>query len=245
MNTKIRDTTHSKFQRVFNNHTVRFVLLLLFLVFCFVIGKQTHLEVERYRVFLSQFPLIVSGIIFVALYAFLTFFIWFGAKDVLRIVCAIVFGSVISTLYVWMGEQVNAYFLFNLSRHFGRDFIVEKFKLKSQQIKTTQKDSSFLGVLALRLNPLVPFRFMDLSAGLTRISFSKYFWIIFLATPVRIFGFQYILAEVGESIFKRPQDMMDYLTNNPVVIIYSMIYLGVLIVLSITAVVARKWRKAI
>ena len=63
------------------------------------------------------------------LYVVLTFFIWFGPKDVFRIASGVIFGAEISTIYITIAETVNAILLFMLSRIFGREYIEKKFKL--------------------------------------------------------------------------------------------------------------------
>ena len=182
----------------------------------------------------------MSGTIFVCLYVAITTFVWFGPKDVFRILGAILFGPLVSTIFVFIAEMFNAFILFSLSRRLGRKFIEQKFKLKSKQLDNTSQASGFLGILALRINPIIPFRIQDLGAGLSSASFNKYLIAIAIASPIRIFWLQYILAGVGQNIFKDLSSVVNFLMDNPVIIVYSQIYFLIIIILSVIALVVRK-----
>jgi len=221
----------------------KFLIFLLILTLCFILGRFIQPDLEYYRNLLSQYPLAISGILFVCLYVFVTFFIWFGAKDVFRIASAVLFGPYISTLFVWLGETLNAAILFQLSRKLGRDFVVEKFRLDARELHHFQADSDFLGIIAIRINPLIPFRFMDLGFGLSKMAFRKYLVAIIIASPFRILWLQYILSGIGESIFQNPALVLNYLVENPRVMLYSYVYFLLVIVLTIVAVVFKFLRK--
>lgn len=203
---------------------------------------MTSLDFESLRSLLLSVPFILSGVIYVVLYVVLTFFVWFGAKDVFRILGAVFFGGYLSTILVWAAESVNAGILFMLSRKLGQDFIQSKFKVKTGQIDRIKKNASYCGVLAVRLNPLIPFRFMDLGYGLTQISLRKYLLIVMLASIPRIFWLQYILEGVGIQFLENPMMVMPFFVNNPVLIKYSMYYLGLVLIITIVAIVLRKWK---
>lgn len=77
----------------------------------------------------------------------------------------------------------------------------------------------------MRIAPLAPFRFLDISAGLTRISFREYFLVSAVGSPVRIFWLQFILAAVGVGIFQDINSVMGYFLANKTVFVFSLIYL--------------------
>lgn len=156
---------------------------------------------------------------------------------------AILFGPVVSTIFVWLAEMGNAFALFYLSRNLGREFVEQKFKLKSQQLDRVKEDSTYFGIFTLRINPLIPFRFMDLGAGLTSITFRKYFNGILLASLLRIFWLQSILAGIGTSIFQDIETARKFLMDNPIIVIYSALYFLVVIVFTIIALVAKFVRR--
>ena len=82
----------------------------------------------------------------------------------------------------------------------------------------------FWGVFVLRIVPLVPYRFLDIAAGLTGINYSQYILAVFLGSPVRIFWLQSILAVLGENVFKNPRRIIDYFNAHPTVLAFSLIY---------------------
>jgi uncharacterized membrane protein YdjX (TVP38/TMEM64 family) len=206
---------------------------------------------------LSQFPLALSALIFICLYVGLTTLIWFGPKDILRITSAILFGAYISTIFVSIAELCNAVILFKLSRKLGREFVIEKFKLKPKAVDKMQQNTSILGTMALRINPFVPFRLQDIGAGLSGMDFVSYIVGVAVVSPLRIFWLQYILADLGENVamlfyakvnFRKllmQQDsvlhilknhpFVQYLMDKPFILQYSCYYFMLVLVLSALA----------
>ena len=221
------------------NRTLKFILFIIVIIVCWGIGRYYDFDLEYFQEFFSQFPVVLSGLIYVPLYIVLTFFVWVGPKDIFRVLGALLFGPYISTLFVWIAELGNAFVLFHFSRKLGREFIEKKFNLKPSRLDHVKENSSYFGVLTLRINPLVPFRFMDLGAGLTSITFKKYFNGILIASLVRIFWLQSILAGVGIAMFKDLNALQEFLLNNPTVIIYSALYFLVVIICTIIALVMK------
>ncbi|MCK5180636.1 MAG: TVP38/TMEM64 family protein [Candidatus Omnitrophica bacterium] len=226
-----------------NSRGLKFILFLIILTVCWYLGRVFDVDVAYYQGILARYPLALSGLIFVALYVVTTTFIWFGPKDVLRISSAILFGVYVSTVFVWVGEMINSAIMFYLSRVLGREYVQQRFRVKAGELDKMKDDSSFLGVAAWRINPLIPFRLMDLGYGLTRISFKKYFCAIVIISFFRILWLQFILAGIGTSLFQDISAMLDYFLANPVVVRYSGIYFLVVIALTIMAVAARALRK--
>ncbi len=204
-------------------HDFRFILYLV-LVFCFVIlSRYFHFEQETFLNYLKGFPLLVSAVIFVLLYVGLTFLVWFGPKDVLRVVAAFLYGPYLSTVIVWFGEMGNACVMFSLSRHFGRDFIAAKLPHKMQQIDRAIAERSFWSIFFLRFFPIVPFRFQDLGFGLTRISLRRYLTIAAIGSPLRIFVIQFFIA-LGMDTILNPAKLSLYLQENPSIFAFVMVY---------------------
>ncbi len=182
---------------------LKFFLLIVLLFVCWLIGRYIPFDIEFYKQFLAQYPLALSGLIFVVAYVIMTFFVWFS-KDLFRLAAAILFGAYWSTLFVWIAEMINLVILFHISRNLGREFVEQKFKLKP--VVTADDGHYFWRVFALRIVPIIAFKFLDLGFGLTKISFRKYF-ISLIASPLRIFWVQFILAGVGDALFKDPLAM--------------------------------------
>ncbi|MCK4882926.1 MAG: TVP38/TMEM64 family protein, partial [Candidatus Omnitrophica bacterium] len=198
-----------------NNKVLKFILFLIVLAVCWYLGRVFDVDVAYYQGILARYPLALSGLIFVVLYVVTTTFIWFGPKDVLRISSAILFGAYVSTVFVWVGEMINSAIMFYLSRVLGREYVQQRFRVKAGELDKMKDDSSFLGVAAWRINPLIPFRLMDLGYGLTRISFKKYFCAIVIISFFRILWLQFILAGIGTSLFQDISAMLDYFLANP------------------------------
>jgi uncharacterized membrane protein YdjX (TVP38/TMEM64 family) len=230
---------HKRF--LFSN-TFKFLLFLAFLIICLALGRQFAFDIEQLKDFIARFPLIVSGGIFVGLYVGLTSLIWVGPKDVLRIAVALVFGASWSTLFVWIGEMGNLAVMFNLSRRLGRGFIKEKFKVREEDAQRVKAHTNVLGIAALRINPLFPFRALDLSYGLSAVPFKRYFLTALLVSPLRIFWLQAILAGAGTAFLKSPDALIGYLIDHPAVMYYSFGYFALIAVVSGVAI-AGKWKR--
>jgi len=213
---------------------IKFSIFILIILLLIMLGKHFKFEPETLKIYLSRYPLILSGIIFVILYVVVTFFVWLS-KDIFRVVSAILFGANISSLLVWIAEVINAYILFHFSRIMGKEFVEKKiFKEKFSYYKELlEKRSSFFGLFILRATPLVPFRFMDMFMGLSPISFRYYLLVVLLGSPLRIYWLQFILTSLGMAVFKEPQKLIDYLANNKIIFIISLIYVILVIILGV------------
>lgn len=226
-----------------NRSLLKFLLFVLVLVACWYVGQQMGFNFEQYEDLLLGYPLFISGPIFIGTYIVTTFFIMFGPKDVLRISSAILFGPLISTIFVTVAEIGNACLLFGLSRTLGREWVAKKFGKKDKSIYDVERDISLMSVLALRVNPLVPFRWMDLGFGLTRISFVKYFLAVLIGTAPRVYWLQMIIHGVGKNIFKDYKAIYNYLLDHPYMIRMSVIYFGMVVVITLAALFSRFIRK--
>ena len=204
--------------------TSKFLILIVMLVLVFVLGRYFHIDLERTESFLRKFPLAFSGIIFVCLYVVVTFFFWLS-KDIFKLVSAFLFGAYISTLLIFIAEAINATVLFSLSRFLGRQFVQGRLGRSRSGLDRKLAATNFLWLFLFRATPLIPFRFLDLAAGLTDISFRRYMAAVAVGSPLRIFWVQYVLAGAGRGIFKNPQALVDYLSLNKAAFAFSFIYL--------------------
>jgi len=227
----------------YKNNTFKFVLLIVLVIACGFLGKLFNIDVQYFRELLARSSIVLSFFIFVFLYVFLTFFVWFGPKDVLRVGAAVLFGAYISTFFVVMAELINAVILFQLSRKLGRDYIVKKFRLKEKDMDKIKDDSSIVGAFALRINLLVPLRFIDLGYGLTKMPVLKYIIAGIFSTPIRIFIQQYIFAAVGDAIYKDPAYVVKYLQGNKFIFLICFSYVSLLIIVSIIALIKKFAKK--
>lgn len=184
----------------FSEPRTQFSLLVLVLVILVGVGLLFDFDEAAWVEYFRQLPLPLAGIIFIGTYVGLTLVAWF-AKDLLRIVAALVFGPYWSTLLIWMGELANAFIFFHMSRRLGRAYIAEKFHLKETTLDNLGRKGGAWHVFLVRSLPLIPFRFSDLGYGLTSVSFRKYLLVSAFALPVRIFWIQFILSALGRGVF--------------------------------------------
>lgn len=201
----------------------RFLILIIAIALIWYLGKFFRIDTQAVEDYLRKFPLVLGAVIFIGLYVVITFFIWLS-KDIFKIVSAVIFGPVLSALFIWISEIINAFILFHLARLLGRSFVEKTIGGGSGNLDEKIAKASLFWLFLMRGAPLIPFRFLDLACGLTRISFKRYLIAVIFASPVRIFWLQYILAGVGRAALSRPQALMDYLTQNRGVYIFSFAY---------------------
>jgi uncharacterized membrane protein YdjX (TVP38/TMEM64 family) len=214
----------------------QFWILVLILIGLLLAGSFFHFDDTRWTEFFGKISFPVAGVLFVAAYIGITFFVWF-AKDLLRIAGAVAFGPFWSTLFIWIAELVNAAIFFHLSRRLGRAYVEEKFNLKRGQLDRAGRSGGIWHIFLLRTLPVIPFRILDLAYGLSPVPFRRYLIVSAVAMPVRIFWVQFIAAALGSSIFNIAKAMA-YFQQNIVVLELSFLYL----IFSIAAVIFLRMR---
>ncbi len=207
----------------FSDSTLRFILFLVFIALCWLLGRFFHIDEESVKSWLLKFPLSLSGLIFVVLYVVLTFFIWLS-KDLLRIAGAYVFGAYWSTVFIWLAESVNAVILFYLSRALGRTFVETRLKGKYTHLDERLGTLTFADLFFLRAVVLIPFRFLDLACGLTKIPFKVYLAAVVLGSPIRIFFTQFFWVTLGSALFKDMDASTKYFGDHPPVALVVLVY---------------------
>jgi uncharacterized membrane protein YdjX (TVP38/TMEM64 family) len=207
------------------SNLVKFSIFIVFILLFLCLGKFFSFDKDVTTGFLSGFSPALSGIIFIILYVVITFLVWLGPKDIFRIAAAIIYGAVWSTVLVFIGEMINVVVLFHLSRKLGRGFVELKLRGGMRRVDQAIADSSFWAIFFMRFFPIIPFRFLDLGFGLTKISLKKYFLISFLASPLRIFILQLILS-LGADILTDPGRLSQYLIEHPRLFAFCFIYVA-------------------
>ena len=237
-------------QKLFFTPTVRFLLLIGFLIGLWFLGQTLNIDLDHVHAWLAQYPLWLSGLLYIIIYVGVTTLLWFGTIDFFRITGALLFGPYVSAALVYIAEICNASILFMVSRKLGREFVVQKFKLKSQDLQYAKSNTGFRWALALRMNLLVPYRFMDIGFGLTKVFFTKYFLAIVLGSPARILLVQLFIAGIGDVLFKKnvtPQELFNvlssYFPSHPGVLIFGLLNFLAVIILTIIALVMSMLRK--
>jgi uncharacterized membrane protein YdjX (TVP38/TMEM64 family) len=216
--------------RRFSNPTIKFIIFIILAIVFLSLGKIFSFDTEPYRDYLSQFPLLLSGAIFIVLYCSLSFIIWIGPKDIFKIVGVAIYGPYLSTFLIWIAEMGNLLFLFSLSRRLGRAFVENKLKGRMHRVDQAIAETSYWWIIFLRSTPIVPFRFQDLGFGLTKISLRKYFTISALASPPRIFFLQFFLS-LGLETIEDPRRLTAYLEAHPKIFLITFVYLLISLIL--------------
>ena len=199
---------------------------MILLVFLFLaLSRFVHFDQQTFQTYLQGFSLFWAGLVFIVLYVGLTFLVWVGPKDVLRVVGALLFGPYISTLIVWVGEMGNACVMFSFSRHFGRGYVAERMPGNMRRLDEVIAEKSVWSIFFLKFFPVVPFRFLDLAFGLTRISLKKYLLISAVASPLRIFVIQFFIA-LGVDTVLNPAKLSAYLQEHPTIFSAVGLYLA-------------------
>lgn len=234
------DPTENNFMTDAKNYKkTKFIIFIAAIVLFIVIGRHFPIDMDKLERSLAHLPFLAAGAIFVTLYVVVTFFIWLS-KDIFRIAAALLFGPLLSSLLVFIAELINAVVLFNFSRFLGRGFVEESLKSRAKDLDERLARANFLWLFLFRVTPFIPFRFLDLGAGLTKMSCGRYLAAVILGSPLRIYWLQYILAALGRSVFN-PEVIINYLVLNKPAFIFSLSYL--LLVILVFLKLRRKTNK--
>lgn len=207
---------------------IEFIILFVVLALIWYAGRNINIDTRPIEESLRNFPLAASGIIYIILYIIVTFFLFFS-KDVFWVAGAVIFGPLWSTVFICLAEFGNAFILFNLARKLGRGYVEKNTSDKYKNLDEKLGRISLLWLIIFRAAPLIPYRFMDLAAGLTRIDFRKYLAGAVIGTPVKTFWQQYILWGVGLAVLKDPTALAHYFMENRVMHILSLFYAGLVV----------------
>lgn len=214
-----------------HKHEIEFLLFVLIIFLIWWLGKHYNIDVSSFQKPLERIPVFYSGLIYVVLYVTVTLFLFFS-KDVFWLMGAVLFGPALSTLFICIAEVINAFILFYLARRLGRAFIEKSVSEKYRHLDDRLGRISFFWLFIFRAAPLIPYRFLDLGAGLTRINFRKYLTAVILGTPFKMFWIQYILYGVGKNIYRNPYLIVEYFQKNRNLTLFSFVYI-ILIVMVI------------
>lgn len=182
-------------KKLFSKTNINFLIFIGFLIIFIFLGRYFSIDEQTIDNLFYKVPLGFASVAFVIFYVAGTFIIW-QLKDPLKIIAAVFFGAYLSTVLIYIAEIINAYIFFKLSRKLGRDFVEKKVKGRLQRFYENIETMSMGWVFLLRTVPLIPFRVLDLSFGLSNFSFRKYMIVVLLASPPRIFAIQFVLAAV-------------------------------------------------
>lgn len=214
-----------------NKSLIKLVIFVFLLVLLWFLSAKFNIDFKFLEDYLKGRPLIFSGTVFILAYIFSSLVFWFS-KDILKLIGALLFGAVSSTIFIWIAEIINCAILFHLARYLGRDFVEKKLKL-GKNFDQKLAGINFIWLFLFRSVPLIPFRILDLGMGLTKISFRRYLVAVIIGSPLRIFWIQYVLVGVGKAIFSNPLAASDYLTQNPLLFLLTFTYFLLVIIVAL------------
>ena len=110
-----------------------------------------------------------------------------------------------------------------MSRRLGRGFVEQKLRGRLKQLDETIADTSFWSIFFLRFFIIIPFRFLDLFMGLTKISLRKYFFIALIGSPLRVFFLQYFLS-LGMETIVDVNKFSAYMESHPFIAVAAIVY---------------------
>lgn len=212
-------------------------LIVFFIAGCFAFGKFFDISFDQARDFLQRYPLWLQGLVYIGLYVVTTTLIVVGPKDVIRILGAIFFGGLVSTIFVYIAELFNAMIMFHMSRKVGREMVLKQWLGRHEKLAHIGDNTTLLNVMALRINLLFSFRLLDIAYGLTTISFQKYFLAAVIASPLRLYVAQSILAYIGEAIIRTPRAALLKLIGNQDFFQVAVAYMGTVAIVTVAALV--------
>jgi uncharacterized membrane protein YdjX (TVP38/TMEM64 family) len=196
------------------------MLLVVLAILLISLGQFFSVGQDEVSNFFKQFSLPWASVLFILFYIGGTFFLWY-LKDPLKIIGALLFGPYLSTFFIYLAEIVNAYIFFMISKFGGETFLEKKLKGKPKKIYEKIGNLNLSWIFLIRAIPLIPYRVLDLSFGLSKLSFRKYLVVVLLASLPRIFWIQFILASMrGFSL----QKAAGYFLENQLIFLVSIIY---------------------
>lgn len=208
-------------------HELEFLILIIAICIIWYLGRYFQIDTQAIQRSLQRLPLFYGGLIYIGLYVIVTFFIFFS-KDAFWLMGAILFGPFLSALFISISETVNAFILFYLARSLGRASVEKSLAQKYKKLDEKLGNIGFCWLFIFRAAPLIPYRFLDLAAGLTRIHFRKYLAAVIFGSPLKIFWIQYILFAVGKNTFN-PYALAEYFLSNKALFIFSLVYITLVI----------------
>lgn len=199
----------------------RFFIFIILIVLIILSGKLFSPSQEDIEEKIKSIPLFPASLLFVFLYIIGTFFIWY-LKDPLKLIGAIAFGAYLSTFLIYISEIVNAFIFFKLSNFLGKDFLEKFLSGKFKNFYNKLQGIPLGWIFLLRAVPLIPYRVLDVSFGLSKVPLKRYLIAVVLASPLRIFWIQFILASVRSLSLDK---MILYFQENSFIFLWSLIYL--------------------
>ena len=197
----------------------KFILFVILLLGSFILAALVALDPKPLKKILLPLPGVVAYVLFILLYVVGTFLA--DLKDPLRIVAAVLYGAYVSTGLIFVAEMINLVVLFNLSKKLGRNYVEDRLKGRFSGIYNRLEMLNFGQLLVLRMVPMISYRVIDLSFGLTKVPLRRYFLAALIGSLPRIFWIQYPLSAVGSLSADK---IAQYFNSHPILMYSYFIY---------------------
>lgn len=164
-----------------------------------VVSNFVHLDSERIRDWIDGFGLLAPAA-YIALLAASIIFSPLPTVPV-NIAGGLAFGVFFGAIYTITGGMIGATVNFALSRRFGRSFVERRLGAQvTSQIDQLAERMGFRIIFFMRLIPLFNFDWVSYAAGLTSLSFKRYFVASVLGMIPPVIGIVY----VGHTLLSHP-----------------------------------------
>jgi uncharacterized membrane protein YdjX (TVP38/TMEM64 family) len=112
------------------------------------------------------------------------------------LVSGALYGHTFGTLYVVLGALSGALLAFMISRKLGYDYINKKLHHRMPEKIVGSQNTLMMIVFVTRLAPFISFDVISYAAGLTKLTFGRFF----IATLMGIIPISFILAHLGSEV---------------------------------------------
>jgi uncharacterized membrane protein YdjX (TVP38/TMEM64 family) len=223
--------------KIHKHHRLGLLVLILVICLFYYLSRYISIDISAIEKSLSTFPLAISAPLYVSLYVIITFLLFFS-KDLFWFMGAFLFGPFLSASLICIAEVINAFILFYVARLLGRSYVEKKLSGKYHKLDEKLGKMNIFWLFILRAAPLIPYRFLDLAAGLTSLRFRRYLIAVILGTPIKMFWIQYIIYSVGKNIFNDPSALMEYFLSHKILLFLSFGYI-ILIIMAVVKMFRR------
>lgn len=191
---------------------VLLVILLLVLILVFYLsGFGDYFTFQQLRTYRDQLKLFVADHYFASVVGFLLIYIAttglaLPCGPVLAMTGGFVFGVFQTAFLVDIAATCGATILFLLSRYLVGDWVQKRYHIKLGTFNRQVEENGTFYLLTLRLAPMVPFTWINLFSGLTRIRISTYIWTTAVGILPGTLAFAFTGSQLG--MINSPGDLL-------------------------------------
>lgn len=172
---------------------------ILFTLFVFVklneIGWLDTLKNQEEMLFIIKELGLIGPIVIILLIATAIIITPIPSAPV-ALVSGALYGHTFGTVYVVLGALSGALIAFSISKKLGYDYVNTKLHHKMPQKIVGSQNVLMMIVFITRLAPFISFDVISYAAGLTNLTFSRFF----IATLMGIIPISFILAHLGSEV---------------------------------------------